>query len=309
MSPNSLRASIDLGTNTCLLLVAECDAATGKVNRVVSDHSTVVRLGQGVDRARALQPEAMARTLECLKLYSDIVHAQGLDPAQVVAVATSQARDATNGQTFFEQVREQAGFRFQVLSGDQEAQASFRGGLLPGLNVERSALIDIGGGSTEIIATSGGRSVDMGSVRFTERFLKHDPVTDQEFWDCEQAIDDELQGFSAWRATLPVEMQWVAVAGTATTLGAWHLGLKTFDGPRLDGLELTRGDLHRMVEELKWRTSSERRSLPGVEPMRADVLLAGAMILWRTMEVLSIPRIYISTRGLRFGVLEVLKQS
>jgi exopolyphosphatase/guanosine-5'-triphosphate,3'-diphosphate pyrophosphatase len=309
MSPTSLRASIDLGTNTCLLLLAECDSNTGKVYRVVSDHSTVVRLGQGVDRARALQPEAMARTLDCLKRYSDIVRAQGVDPSQVVAVATSQARDAANGQVFFEQVRGQAGFHFRILSGDQEAQASFRGGLLPGMSAERSALIDIGGGSTEIISVTGGQSVDMGSVRFTERFLKHDPVTDEEFWACEQAIDDELQKFRAWGATLPSDMQWVAVAGTATTLAAWHLGLKAFDATRLDGLELTRGDLHRMVEELKWRTSAERRMLPGVEPMRADVLLAGAMILWRTMEILSLPRIYISTRGLRFGVLEVLKQS
>lgn len=307
MSAHPIRASIDLGTNTCLLLVAKCDPKTSRVTEVVSDHSTVVRLGQGVDRSRMLQSEAIARTLECLKRYSGIVEEAGIKPSDVIAVATSQARDASNGAEFFARVERETGFQFRVLSGDEEASASFQGGLLPGMEPSRSALIDIGGGSTEIISTSGGQSVDMGSVRFTERFLKHDPVTDEEFWACEAAIDVELEKFSAWRSRLPEGMNWVAVAGTATTLGAWQLGLTSFDAARLDGLVLTRGDLHRMVEELKWRNAAERRALPGVEPMRADVLLAGAMILWRITEVLGIQKITISTRGLRFGAFQLQK--
>lgn len=305
MSQNPIRASIDLGTNTCLLLIAKCDSKTGVVLEVVSDHSTVVRLGQGVDRNRSLQPEAVARTLECLKRYSQIVREAGILPADVIAVATSQARDASNGAEFFAQVKQNTGFQFRVLSGDEEAAASFRGGLLPGMNPDRSALIDIGGGSTEIISSSAGMSVDMGSVRFTERFFKHDPVTDEEFWACEEAIDLELEKFRTWREALPDGMNWVAVAGTATTLGAWQIGMTEFDAARLDGVVLTRGDLHRMVEELKWRTSAERRALPGVEPMRADVLLAGALILWRITEVLGFQKVTISTRGLRFGALQL----
>jgi exopolyphosphatase/guanosine-5'-triphosphate,3'-diphosphate pyrophosphatase len=170
---------------------------------------------------------------------------------------------------------------------------------------QKSAVIDIGGGSTEFMAISGGKSLDIGSVRFTERFLKSDPVSDDEFWAAQDAIDLELQKLSPWRSSLGSEVTLVAVAGTATTLAAWHLGLEHFDAARIDGQVLTRGDVHRMVEELKWRTVEERKKLTGVEAPRADVLLAGAMILWRSMEVLNFSACQVSTRGLRFGVLNL----
>jgi exopolyphosphatase/pppGpp-phosphohydrolase len=141
---------------------------------------------------------------------------------------------------------------------------TYLGGLLPGMDPARSAVIDIGGGSTEIISAGGGRSVDMGSVRFTERYLPSDPVRDEEFWACQKAVDDGLEGLAEWRKSAPKDLQLVAVAGTATTLGAWFLGLERFDAARLDGLVLSRGDLHRLVEELKWRTVAERAALPGV---------------------------------------------
>jgi len=300
-----IRSSIDLGTNTCLLLVADWDARQGRVSRVLGDFSTIVRLGQGVDRARELHPEAMTRTLTCLRDYAGKLRALGGDPAQTVCVATSQARDARNGQEFFSQVEKETGFRFRVISGDEEARLTFLGALLPETPAERSAVIDIGGGSTEIISSRGGQSIDVGSVRFTERFLKSDPVTDQEFWVCQEAIDQALGAFLPWREKAGPELELVAVAGTATTLAAWHLGIEKFDAAKIDGLALTRGDLHRMVEELKWRTVEERKALPSLEPGRADVILAGALILWRALEVLSFLSCRISTRGLRYGALQL----
>lgn len=296
-----LRTSIDLGTNTCLLLVAECEG--GVARRVVSDHSTVVRLGQGVDVKRELQPEAMERTLKCLREYSDIVRKAGAEPRDTVCVATSQARDARNGAEFFARVEKETGFRFRVISGDEEARLTFLGGLLPEMSPETSAVIDIGGGSTEIISAHGGQSVDAGSVRFTERFLKNDPVTDEQFWAAQDAIDSLLEPLRPWRARAPRDLRLVAVAGTATTLAAWHLELERFDAARIDQVTLTRGDIHRMVEELKWRTVAERMRLPGMEKGRADVLLAGALILWRAMELLDFAECRVSTRGLRFGAL------
>jgi exopolyphosphatase/guanosine-5'-triphosphate,3'-diphosphate pyrophosphatase len=303
------RASIDLGTNTCLLLIVEWGG--GQATQVVADHATVVRLGQGVDRARRLAPEAIDRTLACLRRYADEVRRAGLDPAATIAVATSQARDAANGAEFFARVEQELGFRFRTLSGEDEAKHTFLGGLPPGMDPARAAVIDIGGGSTELMAQGGGRSLDIGSVRFTERYLRSDPVTDEEFWACQDAIDAELARLAEWRAALPgpADVQLVAVAGTATTLAAWHLGLERFDGPRIDQVTLARGDVHRMVEELKWRTVSERLALPGVERGRADVLLAGALILWRAAEVLRFPSVRISTRGLRFGVLSLADPS
>jgi exopolyphosphatase/guanosine-5'-triphosphate,3'-diphosphate pyrophosphatase len=149
----------------------------------------------------------------------------------------------------------------------------------------------------------GGRSLDIGAVRFTERFLKSDPVTDEEYWAAQDAIDSALEALKPWRESLPGGAELVAVAGTATTLAAWQLDLAKFDASRIDGLFLSRGDVHRLVSGLKWRTVAERRALPGVEEGRADVLLAGALILWRAMEVLGFPGATISTRGLRYGVM------
>ncbi len=296
------RASIDLGTNTCLLLVCEREAENGRVRRVLGDYSTVVRLGQGVDRQRAYVPEAMARTRVCLERYATEVRRFGVDPSAVVAVTTSSARDAANAPEFFAGLERELGFRFRIISGDEEARATFRGGvsgLAPNL-AEHAGVIDIGGGSTEFVTVSGGRSLDIGSVRFTERFLSgSDPVTDDAFWRCEAAIDEALHEVpEELRAARPL----VAVAGTATQIAMLQLELPSFEASAIDGLELTRGDLHRWVEALKWRNAAERRALVGMEEGRADVLLAGALILWRALEVLGHSSCQVSTRGLRFGV-------
>lgn len=314
-----IRSSIDLGTNTCLLLIAEVEKIPDKyqdkyqdrfkIIREMGDYSTIVRLGEGVDKNRELKDTAMERTLACLRGYSEKVLQAGSDPRATICVATSQARDARNGAEFFKRVEKETGFVFNIISGDEEARLTFHGGLLPDLNPETSAVIDIGGGSTEIISTQGGQSVDMGSVRYTERFLKSDPVTDQEFWDCQKAIDQGLEPLVEWRSKLPSDTTLVAVAGTATTLASWFLELPKFDVQALNNLTVTRGDIHRLVEELKWRTIQERCELPGLEPKRADVLLAGALILWRTMEKLNFPSCRVSTRGLRYGALLLSKSS
>ena len=296
------KASIDLGTNTCLLLIADRDPAAGNLKTVL-DQSTIVRLGQGVDLKKMLQPEAMERTLACLKEYSENVKKSGLNPKDTLCVATSQARDAKNSGDFFERVKKETGFIFQTISGEKEAEYTFAGALLDGMSPDSWSVIDIGGGSTELMNEADRMSLDIGSVRFTERFLKSDPVTDQEFWACQELIDSELEKLLAWKNKYPKASQLVAVAGTATTLAGWHLLLKRFNPRKINEVELTRGDVHRMVEELKWRTVEERKSIPGMEPMRADVILAGALILWRALEVLGFEKCRVSTRGLRYGVI------
>lgn len=300
-----LKASIDLGTNTCLLLVADVEPATGKVTKVLHDQSTMVRLGQGVDRTKRLHPDAVVRTRACIKGYASKLITLGLKPSEAICVTTATARDAENGAEFFEAVEKETGFKFRTLSGEEEARYMFEGGLLPGMSSETAAVIDIGGGSTEFRSAQGGISLQMGSVRFTERFLKSDPVSDSEFWEAREAIEETLAGAKAWRSELPKKTDLVGVAGTVVTLAQWQLGLAAFDARAIDGTELTRGDIHRMVEELKWRTVAERKIIPGVEPGRADVLLAGALILWRALESLKFPKLVVSTRGLRYGVLNL----
>ncbi len=296
-----LRASIDLGTNTCLMLIAE--VGSGYVKKVLGDYARIVRLGEGVDKARCLQSDAIERTLTCLDEYSEIISNAGLSPGDVICVATSQARDAENGGEFFAKVEAELGFRFRVISGKDEARLGFIGSLLPNMEASNYAVVDIGGGSTEFVTVMEGRSIDLGSVRFTERYLKSDPVTDEEFNICLNEIDNKLGELVEWRSTIPSDMQMLAVAGTATTLASWHLRLREFDAAEVDKVQLTSGNLLRMVKDLKRMTVAERRDQVGIEPKRADVLLAGAMIMWRTMEKLNFQTCNISARGLRYGVL------
>jgi exopolyphosphatase/guanosine-5'-triphosphate,3'-diphosphate pyrophosphatase len=296
-----LKASIDLGTNTCLLLMAEVES--GYVKRVLGDYARIIRLGEEVDKTRCLQPDAIERTLTCLDEYGEIISKAGISHGDVVCVATSQARDAENGGEFFSRVEAELGFRFRVISGTDEARLSFIGSLLPGMEPSNHAVVDIGGGSTEFVTAKEDRSIDLGSVRFTERYLKSDPVIDEEFSICLNEIDNELEGLIDWRSSLPSDMQMLAVAGTATTLASWHLGQEVFNTNEIDKVRLTNNDLRRMVEDLKRMTVKERRDQIGIEPKRADVLLAGAMVLWRTMEKFKFYTCNISSRGLRYGLL------
>jgi exopolyphosphatase/guanosine-5'-triphosphate,3'-diphosphate pyrophosphatase len=218
-------------------------------------------------------------------------------------VATSQARDAENGGVFFARVEAESGFRFRVISGKDEARLSFMGSLLPGMEPSSHAVVDIGGGSTEFVTAKEDRSIDLGSVRFTERYLKSDPVIDEEFSICLNEIDSKLEELVDWRSSIPSDMQMLAVAGTATTLASWHLKQREFNAAEVEKVQLTSGIVLRMVKDLKRMSVAERRDQVGIEPKRADVLLAGAMIMWRIMEKLNFQACNISSRGLRYGVL------
>ena len=306
------RASIDLGTNTCLLLIKE-ESESGEI--ILHDESNVVRLGQGVDKTGELNSEAMDRARECLEKYAALAKQFGIDPKTILAVGTAQARDAKNAPAFFDSIEKSTGIRFRVLTGDEEAKATFLGAALPGVDPKCMVVMDIGGGSTELVAmpdASGlisGESLNIGAVRMTERYLKSDPVTDDEFWKCEDAINEALAHLKPWRKTLDAQMSvepvLVAVAGTAVTLAMLQESIAVYERSKIDGVTLTQGDAHRLVEELKWRTSAERAQMVGMEAKRADVILAGALIFWRVLEELGFKEVKISTRGLRYGVFRL----
>lgn len=306
------RASIDLGTNTCLLLIEELE---GQTVTILHDESNVVRLGQGVDQTGELNPSAMERANVCLKKYAIIAQDFGVDPKSIQAVGTAQARDAKNAALFFADIEKLTGIRFRVLTGEEEAKATFLGAALPGLDSNKMVVMDIGGGSTEIVAMPDenkkilGQSLNIGAVRMTERYLKSDPVTDEEFWRCEEAINEALSALKPWRETLrrlnQTDPILVTVAGTAVTLAMLQQSIPTYDRAEIDGLVLTKGDAHRLVEELKWRTLAERQLMPGMEAKRADVMLAGALIYWRMMEELDFKEARVSTRGLRYGIFKL----
>jgi exopolyphosphatase/guanosine-5'-triphosphate,3'-diphosphate pyrophosphatase len=302
-------ATIDIGTNTVLLLVAERDEK-GTL-RALTERAEITRLGQGVDRTKRLLPEAVERTAACLQRYAREVAAAKVD--RVTVVGTSAMRDAQGGDRLIELVRAAFAVDVRVLSGDEEARVTFRGAL-HGLGVDAggaAAVFDIGGGSTEIIVgrLRDGRlearflkSFDVGSVRLTERLVTTDPPSPGEM----AAVDAALRETFALVPPLPEGVVPVGVAGTMTTLAAVAIEMATYDGSRVHGLTLETAHLSRVAARLATCTLDERRRLAGMEPKRADVIVAGARIALALLRHWNAPRVLVSDGGVRWGLAEEL---
>jgi exopolyphosphatase/guanosine-5'-triphosphate,3'-diphosphate pyrophosphatase len=294
-------AAIDIGTNSVLLLVAERDGQ-GRW-RAVEERAEITRLGKGVDAAKRLAPEAMELTLEVLTRFA--TDARALGAAQIAVSATSAARDASNGPEFLSAVKTRAGLTVEVLSGDEEARLSFASAFADFGGQRPLVVIDIGGGSTEFIFgdTAGAitfrHSFDVGSVRLTERFLNGDPPAPAEL----AAMEDFLaQTFAALPAPA-AGFQLVGVAGTVTTICAVARTIEPYDAALVHGAELARGEIAETTQRLAHLPVALRRTLPGLQPKRADVIVAGAVILRSAIEVLEAPTVVVSDRGLRWGLL------
>lgn len=305
-------AAVDIGTNSVLLLVAE---RTPEGVKALVERATITRLGEGVDRTRRLASEAVARTNACLSDYARELSALGVDRIDVVG--TSAMRDAEGSDAVRDHVRRELGVDARVISGDEEARLTF-GGALSGLRNSEGAVVvfDIGGGSTEVVrgtidaegrpwTVEFARSFDVGSVRLTERHVRSDPPTAPEL-DAVRA--DARRAFAAipegtWSGT-PDPSTWpVGIAGTVTTLAAVALGLADYDSSRVHGCVLPRADLRRVVERLATLPLAERRSLPGLQPKRADVIVAGALVADAFLEHLGAGGVRISDRGVRWGLV------
>ena len=283
-------AIVDLGTNTCRLFLARVEDG-----RVLQDErvTTVVRLGQGVDETGRLHPDAVARTHACLAGYAPRVEAY--DPARRLLVATSVLRDAKDGRQFLRAIVAQE-FRlpWRVLRGEEEAALAFRGGTSSlaaggGAGADREAapdpilLVDIGGGSTEFAVGTAGvppgfvRSLDVGVVRLTERFFHADPPPPAEV----AALAGHVA--AAVEEAVPADLRaavrgMVGVAGTYTTLVADKLRMTEYDAALVQGHVLSLDDIDDAVARFAALTSAERGRLPGIQPGREDVILAGALI-------------------------------
>ncbi len=296
-------ASIDLGTNTFLLLVA--DVVDDKIEPVL-EREEIIRLGKGVDAAGNISAEAMARGMKCLEEYVSQARAAGAEA--IFASGTSALRDARNREEFREQVREKLGMDVEIISGDDEARYTYRGALssVP-KSIENLALIDIGGGSTEVVVgnrdeITSARSVDIGSVRLTERFFHSDPITPAEMDAARAAVQQAIRVYdpllkSRKSSTL------LGVAGTITTLATIAQKLPEFDPQKIDGYWLSHCQVEDILEMLAILPLARRRQVPGLRPERADVIVAGALILETFMADYSFDRLLVSQRGLRYGYL------
>jgi exopolyphosphatase/guanosine-5'-triphosphate,3'-diphosphate pyrophosphatase len=271
---------------------------------VVLERAEITRLGQGVDATRRLAPEAVERTLATLARYGAEIRAAGV--TAVDAVGTSAMRDAEGGAAFVARAAEAIGVAPRVVSGEEEAALTYEGALA-GLSVSRQdapTVFDVGGGSTEVIwldrAAGAMRevSLDVGSVRLTERHVRHDPPTAAELDAVRADIRAALDALPAPGA--PREL--VGVAGTVTTLAAVLQELAPYDGARVHGSPLTSADVDGLVGRLAAVPLEQRQNIVGLEPKRADVIVAGALIVSEVMRWAKAPRLLASDRGVRWGL-------
>jgi exopolyphosphatase/guanosine-5'-triphosphate,3'-diphosphate pyrophosphatase len=294
-------ASIDIGTNAVLLLVAE-RGADGRFKAIV-ERSDITRLGRGVDETGVLSREGMDETLHVVERF--VAEARSLGARDIAASATSAARDAHNGAVFLAEARDRAALSVEILSGDVEAQLSYRAAS-EDFAVDRQPLVvlDVGGGSTELIYGRGRdvgfrRSFNIGSVRLTERFIRHDPPTPAERSSMAGTIQ---RAFTEAPAADP-GTRVVGLAGTVTTLYAMQHGLAMDDLERIQGGTLGRHEIATLADRLFALQLTERRLLTGLHPKRADVICAGALLVLGALEQLGAAECLVSDRGLRWGLL------
>ena len=311
-------AVVDLGTNTCRLFLA--DVTDGRVEQA-ERVTTVVRLGQGVDKAGELHEEAVARTHACVSGYAPRIEAYG--PARRLLIATSVLRDARDGRQFLVALKYDFGLPWRILAGQEEGALAFRGGtswLASGAApaeapppLDPLLLVDIGGGSTEFAVGSAGeppsfvRSLDVGVVRLTERFLHHDPPEAVEV----AALTGHVA--AAIADAVPAELRAavrgaVGVAGTYTTLVANKLGMTEYDGRLVQGHVLSFADIDAAVARFAALTSAERGRLPGIQPGREDVILAGALIAREACRAFGLEVVRVSEADLLEGAALALAE-
>jgi exopolyphosphatase/guanosine-5'-triphosphate,3'-diphosphate pyrophosphatase len=298
-------AFIDIGTNTILCLIAEC--GSGEDFGVLDDLAEITRLGQGVDQTRWIGSAGEERSSTVLRRYLERCARLGVE--KIAAVGTSALRDAENSGAVRECWRRELGLNVRVISGAEEAAYSFlaarRGLSLAGREL---LVIDIGGGSTELIrgsaaGVSDAVSIDVGSVRLTERFLRSNPVTQSEC-DAMAADIDAAQApaGAAWARALP-ELTLVGIAGTFTTLAAVQKKLERYSHGEVHGSTLSVDEVRRQLEIYQSLTVEQRKTIPGLHPMRADVILAGAYLIEKIMTLVNAREIVVSDQGVRYGLL------
>ncbi|MBI5646060.1 MAG: Ppx/GppA family phosphatase [Ignavibacteriae bacterium] len=293
-------ATIDIGTNTILLLVADVDARGGLT--VVTDEQAIARLGKGVDAERRIQPDTFRRCETILRAHAETCRYLACD--HIVATGTSALRDAANRDEFIAAMKQATGFGIELLSGEAEALWTWTGAV-SGIGTHAScAVLDIGGGSTELAVGSRGGdlihgSVDVGAVRLTEKFLHSAPPRDEELHAAEAAAREALAGLphiDGARSAI------VAVAGTVTTLAAIELGLRTFDRKAVAGHQLTLAAVERLFEQMSKLGKDALHTELSVDPGRADIIVAGILILRTFMRERGVESLTVSERGLRYGI-------
>jgi exopolyphosphatase / guanosine-5'-triphosphate,3'-diphosphate pyrophosphatase len=297
-------AAIDCGTNSIRLLIAEPDGSGGLKD--LERRLEVVRLGQGVDATGEFHPDALKRTFAAVDQYVELIKKWDIPAEHVHFVATSATRDVMNRDTFFAGIKERLGVLPDVISGETEARLSFNGALsrvIPG--GEPVLVMDIGGGSTELITGSAAGamhsaiSLDVGSVRITERFLRQNPVADVDLARAAAYVDGLLAGSGVDFGSIGA---WIGVAGTVTTLAGVYLELEQYDRERVHGAVIPLPAVEELLHRLATLTVDEIRALPSMHPGRADVITGGALVEARIAARLKVQDLIVSESDILDGI-------
>ena len=294
--------ALDIGTNSVRYLV--CDIAADTSISVVKRGGEITRLGEDLHRTGILDETAIDRTARAVA--GAIAAAKKLHAENVVLAATSAARDATNSAYFLDRIKQITGVEAVILSGREEAEAIYRGVTHEMSEKGREAVVlDIGGGSTECIYhDENGRiafhSVNIGAVRMTERFMKSDPPAEVELADMRSCVTSSFRGVI--RPENFPGRQCIGVGGTITTLAAILLGMAKYDRERVHGHILTKADVIEAIRSLASMKLDDRKRVPGLQPARADIIVAGVVALEAFLDLAGFDSLRVSDRGILFGL-------
>jgi exopolyphosphatase / guanosine-5'-triphosphate,3'-diphosphate pyrophosphatase len=297
---SQLVAVVDVGSNSTRLLIAE--VADGRVTEI-ERQSRVTRLGRGVDLAGQLSAEAIEAACEAIADYMAICRDRGVE--RIEAIATSAVRDASNGSAFVAELRERFALSARVLDGEEEARLTYLGATCEHSPTEPTLVVDIGGGSTELIVGTGEEiafhaSLQAGVVRHSERHITSDPPSAIELEalasDVRGLIEEAIAGKAAAAASAGI-----AVAGTPTSLASIEIGLEAYDPKQVHGHTLTLDTIQRLLSRLASASLAKRAEIAGLHPDRAPNIVAGVVILVETMRAFDLERIEVSEHDILYG--------
>jgi exopolyphosphatase/guanosine-5'-triphosphate,3'-diphosphate pyrophosphatase len=298
--------AVDIGTNSVRLIVADVDGHGRDAKlRTLDRRMHITRLGQGVDRARALAPEAVARTVDVLREYRAALDEHGVE--RVRATATSAARDAGNRDEFFAAAHDALGVTPELLAGEDEAKLSFLGATADLDAPAPFLVVDIGGGSTEFVLgtdePTGLVSLDIGCVRVTEQFLQSDPPAPEELANAVATVRDLVADVPRIVPGAADAGTIVGLAGTITTIAAVEQGLPEYDPDRIHHFRLTRDAAEDVFRTLATESAAQRAHNPGLEAGRVDIIVGGAIVLVSILRVLGYDEVLVSEADILDGLV------
>ncbi len=297
-----------MGTNTFRLLIAEMAEIKGRVClKPLYSENRIVRLGEGFSEKKIIRPAAIARALNALQAFRNVTEQEAI--TSVIVTGTSAIREAENQEAFLSLIKEKCGLKIEILSGQEEARLTLTGVKLVFPEAEKendsTVVIDIGGGSTELIRSKRGQnpfllSLGLGAVTLSEKYLHGDPPTSVEIKQLKAEIDLTLSNIAHH---FPKDCRFAGTAGTVTTLAAIDQLMTHYDPDKINHYQMTQAQIAGILETLCALPKEKRKNLPGLEKGREDIIIAGTLVLLNVMERFSYDLLHVSDYGLREGVL------